>query len=230
MREALARRRHRGRLRLPEDRHPPARSEAQRTNLADARLDPAVIQPTAGVGVRARVLPGSTTSTWDRYVVEAADGQTPAPDRARHRLGPRAERVGISDATGEAAPDLHPRYGLALAPANSTNSRVNPTSWWGSRPRPTRPPGASGPRSTTVRGWGYATSAPTRAGAADRPGLHVLQRSFRASCLGSMAPRACSPYGSTDRAHDLESNLLTGALQVIYRCPSPSGSTPSPPT
>ena len=107
----------------------PAAIEAQRTNLADARLlDPAVIQPTVQELEFEREFYRFDDIDVDRYVVEAADGQTPAPDRVPVIVSARElNAAGIKDATWEKLHLIFTHgYGLALAPANSTNSRGEP--------------------------------------------------------------------------------------------------------
>ena len=127
----------------------PGAIEAQRTNLADARLlDPAGIQPTVQELEFEREFYRFDDIDVDRYVVEAADGQTPAPDRVPVIVSARElNAAGIKDATWEKLHLIFTHgYGLALAPANSTNSRGEPDFLvWGSRPRP-RPPGAEAAR------------------------------------------------------------------------------------
>lgn len=106
----------------------PAAIEAQRANVRDARLlDPAIIQPTIQELDFQREFYRFRDVDVDRYVVDGLAGDN-APNRIPTIVSTRElNPSGINDPTWEKLHLIFTHgYGLALAPANTTNSSGEP--------------------------------------------------------------------------------------------------------
>lgn len=107
----------------------PEAIEGQRANLTDARLlDPAVIQPTIQELEFEREFYRFDDVDVDRYVVDTPVGEATPPTRVPVVVSARELNPdGIKDATWEKLHLIFTHgYGLALAPANTTNARGEP--------------------------------------------------------------------------------------------------------